>query len=85
MHDPRQASEELTRCVSKYGMVGAMINDFQNGADGKAIYYDEPQYDVFWSTVQELDIVVYIHPRFPHPSVTDNLYGGRRALLGACW
>jgi 2,3-dihydroxybenzoate decarboxylase len=85
MHDPQQASQELTRCVQEHGMVGAMLNDFQNGPDGKPIYYDEPQFDVFWEIVQELDVVVYIHPRFPHPSVIQNLFGGRRGLLGACW
>jgi 2,3-dihydroxybenzoate decarboxylase len=85
MHDPHQASEELKRCVREHGMVGAMLNDFQTGPDGKPIYYDESQFDVFWETVQELDVVVYIHPRFPHPSVIQNLFGGRRGLLGACW
>lgn len=66
-------------------MIGAMLNDFQNGPDGTPIYYDEPSFDVFWETGQELDVVVYIHPRFPHPSVIQNLFGGRHGLLGACW
>jgi hypothetical protein len=85
MHDPANACAELTRCVKEYSMVGAMINDFQTGSDGKPIFYDGPEFDVFWKTVQELDVVVYIHPRFPHPEVIENLFGGRRALLGACW
>ncbi len=85
MHDPKQASEELRRCVKEYGMVGAMLNDFQNGEEGKPKYYDEAEYDVFWKTVQELDVTVYIHPRFPHPAVVANLFGNRRGLLGACW
>jgi 2,3-dihydroxybenzoate decarboxylase len=85
MHDAEQAAEELTRCVKELGMVGAMINDIQNGADGKPLYYDQPEYDVFWKTAQELDVVIYMHPRFPHPAVIENLFGGRRGLLGACW
>lgn len=85
MHDPANACAELTRCVKEHSMVGAMINDFQTGSDGKPIFYDGPEFDVFWKTVQELDVVVYIHPRFPHPEVIENLFGGRRALLGACW
>lgn len=85
MHNASQAAEELTRCVKKYGMVGAMINDFQNGPDGKPLYYDQPAYDVFWKTAQDLDVVIYMHPRFPHPAVIENLFGGRRGLLGACW
>lgn len=85
MHDAKQASEELTRCVKEYNVVGAMLNDFQNGSDGKPIYYDTREYDIFWETAQKLDVVVYIHPRFPHPAVVENLFGGRRGLLGACW
>lgn len=85
MHDPKQASEELTRCVKQYGMVGVMLNDFQDGLDGKPLYYDHRDYDIFWETVQILDVVVYIHPRFPHSAVIESLFGGRRALLGACW
>ena len=29
------------------------------------LYFDQPQYDVFWSMVQELDVPVYFHPRTP--------------------
>ena len=34
------------------------------------LYYDEPQYDAFWSVVQELDVPVYFNPRSPIAQVT---------------
>lgn len=54
------------------------INDYQNvvaeeapsyaerGFAGEAdlrLYYDDPAYDIFWKTMQELDRPVYLHPR----------------------
>ena len=27
------------------------------------LYYDQPEYDIFWQTVTELDVPVYFHPR----------------------
>ncbi|KAK7715927.1 hypothetical protein SLS57_006678 [Botryosphaeria dothidea] len=67
MHDPAQAAEELRRCVEELGMFGGLVNDWQStGADGTGRkYYDTDEYDVFWSTVQELDVPIYFHPRYP--------------------
>lgn len=33
--------------------------DDENGV----VFYDQPEYDIFWKTCADLDIVVYIHPR----------------------
>lgn len=27
------------------------------------LYYDQPEYDVFWEMVTELDVPIYLHPR----------------------
>jgi predicted TIM-barrel fold metal-dependent hydrolase len=58
MHDPRQAADELERCVTELGMLGAIINDYQaTGTDGEdLIFYDGPEWDVFWTRVTELDV-----------------------------
>lgn len=62
-----------------------MLNDFLNGREGKSMYYDEPDFDGFWKSLQQLDVVIYIHPRFYHPTVIESLiFGGRSALLGTC-
>ncbi|KJR80263.1 2,3-dihydroxybenzoate decarboxylase [Sporothrix schenckii 1099-18] len=91
MHSPADAAAELTRAVRELGAFGAILNDFQSVAssdsdlDGRR-YYDEPAYDVFWAAVQDLDVPVYLHPRYatgrdlaaPHGK-----YAGRTHLLGA--
>jgi len=66
MLSPIEAAEELTRCVQKYGFVGALIN----GADtsishitGKVNYYDANDFNVLWQRLEELDVPLYIHPR----------------------
>ena len=57
MHDPKIAAEELKRAVQILGLKGALINDFQSaGEDGETmIHYDQPEWDVFWKMVQDLD------------------------------
>jgi 2,3-dihydroxybenzoate decarboxylase len=41
------------------------------------IHYDSEKYDVFWKTVQELDIPVYMHPRLASPSIQKQLWADR--------
>ena len=57
MHDPKTAAEELKRAIQELGFKGALINDFQSaGEDGETmIHYDQPEWDVFWKMVQDLD------------------------------
>jgi len=45
--------------------------------------YDQPEYDPFWAAVEELDTVVYMHPRTPTPGQNKKLWEGRPALLTA--
>jgi hypothetical protein len=37
----------------------AQVDD-ENGV----LFYDQPEYDIFWKTCADLDVVVYIHPRW---------------------
>lgn len=87
MHDAAEAAAELRRAVKELGMFGALLNDFQScGEDGGGKkYYDAEEYHVFWETVQELDVPVYMHPRYPPgPDLEPGTsYGPRRHLLGA--
>lgn len=84
MHDPKEAAEELRRCVTKYGFKGALVNDTQRaGSDGDdMIFYDGPEWDVFWSTVTELDVPFYLHPRNPTGSIHEKLWAKRKWLIG---
>lgn len=83
MHDPEQASSELRRCFTELsGFVGCILNDFQSsGPDGNTmLFYDAPSYDPFWSTAEQLQCPVYIHPRSATPEITASMWSGREHL-----
>ncbi|KAF2018027.1 amidohydrolase 2 [Aaosphaeria arxii CBS 175.79] len=83
MHDPTQAGQELRRCWDKLeGFVGVILNDFQSaGQDGNTmLFYDDPAYDVFWATADELGAPVYIHPRSATNEITEKMWKGREHL-----
>ncbi len=84
MHSPEEAAAELRRCITELGFKGALVNDTQRaGADGDdMIFYDGPEWDVFWSTVTELDVPFYLHPRNPTGSIHDKLWAKRKWLIG---
>jgi len=65
MHNATTAAQELKRAVVDLGFLGALINDYQQSGSDNAtlLYYDQPEYDVFWEMVTELDVPVYLHPR----------------------
>lgn len=84
MHDPKEAADELKRCISVLNFKGALVNDTQRaGPDGDdMIFYDNPAWDVFWSTVQELDVPFYLHPRNPTGTQYEKLWAERKWLVG---
>ena len=80
MHDPQQAAEELTRCMTKKkGFVGVILNDFQSsGPDGNTmLFYDQPEYDAFWKAANDLDAPVYLHPRISTKLIKEQMWSGR--------
>ncbi|KAF4960817.1 hypothetical protein FGADI_650 [Fusarium gaditjirri] len=86
MHDPEEAAQELERAVKKLGFFGGLVNDYQSveGGSGRE-YFDTAKYDSFWKKVQELDVPIYLHPRYV--SIKDlqpgSPYGDRPHLQGA--
>ena len=70
--EPQACADELSRCVKELGFVGALIDN--HTAEGK--YYDGEGYAVFWETVQELGVPVYLHPTWSTDEVVDSLYTG---------
>jgi 2,3-dihydroxybenzoate decarboxylase len=87
MHNAEDAAQELRRAVAELGMFGGLVNDFQSkGKDAEEkVYFDTPEYDMFWKTVQELDVPIYFHPRYaiPQDLKAGTKYGDRKHLLGA--
>ena len=85
MQDPDAASEELIRSVKDLGFKGALVNGFtQKGVPDSAIYFDIPEYRSFWSTVSELDVPFYLHPRMQIPSRAQP-YEGHPWLMSSPW
>ena len=60
MSDPAAAADELTRSVQKLGLVGALVNNHDQGH-----FYDNETYWPFFARAQELNVPIYLHPAFP--------------------
>ncbi|KAJ5885061.1 hypothetical protein N7495_009571 [Penicillium taxi] len=88
MHDPSQAAAELERAVKDLKFFGGLLNDFQSlGVDGTGKgYFDTAFYDPFWKKVEDLNVPIYLHPRYPtskHLESPAYAYCDRMHLLGA--
>jgi aminocarboxymuconate-semialdehyde decarboxylase len=57
MQAPDRAVAEMERIASIHKFPGVSINPSAEGVD-----YDDPAYDGFWGKVEELDMVVILHP-----------------------
>lgn len=84
MHNSQKAADELCRFITQYGFKGALVNDTQRaGSDGEdMIFYDQPEWDVFWKTVVELDVPFYLHPRNPTGIIFEKLWKDRPVSAG---
>ncbi|KAI7691401.1 2,3-dihydroxybenzoate, partial [Hortaea werneckii] len=84
MHHPSEAAAELERCVLELGFKGALVNDTQRtGHDGDdMIFYDGPEWDLFWETCTKLDVPFYLHPRNPTGTMFEKLWKDRKWLIG---
>lgn len=89
MHEPVQAAEEARRAVRKLGCCGVIVNDFQSTNEGGvgegALFYDQPEWDVFWKEMEELDVPLYIHPRLTTPKVSELFLKGREWLQASAY
>ncbi|HLH64074.1 MAG TPA: amidohydrolase family protein [Solirubrobacteraceae bacterium] len=85
MLDPAAAAEELERCVTRLGFVGALVNGYSSaGSLEEGRYYDDPRYDELWERFVALGVPFYLHPRNPLPGQR-RIYEGREQLLGPTW
>lgn len=85
MQEPEVAISELRRAVTDFGMVGALINGYsQVDLEDWVVYLDDPRYNDFWSTVAELNVPIYLHPRDPLPGSSPQ-YDGHPWLYGSAW
>ena len=69
--DPNKIADELKRCVTELGFVGALIDSHVPGRN-----LNDPDFDPLWSMAQELDVPIYIHPAFPSEETVLSQYLG---------
>jgi predicted TIM-barrel fold metal-dependent hydrolase len=63
---PKEAADELERCVTKHGMVGTMVHGLCNG-----VFFDDKRFWPICERAAKLDVPIYLHPGVPHPTVVD--------------
>ena len=70
MQSPDRAVSELERVARTHGFPGVSINPSAEGVD-----YDDAAYEPFWKKVEELDLLVILHPNgFSHGERLDRYY-----------
>jgi 2,3-dihydroxybenzoate decarboxylase len=78
MQFPKQAADELERCVKELGFKGALVNGHIQGH-----YLDEAMFLPFWERLEALGVPLYLHPgtsfEMPH------IFKGRDELLFTTW
>ena len=84
MRYPDAAIDELRRAVKDLGLVGALINGYDNAGDSAPVYFDAPEYLDFWKAAEALDVPVYLHPRTV-PDDRETTYKPYPELKSAAW
>lgn len=81
---PKEAADELERCVTQLEFKGAMVHGLTNG-----VFFDDKQFWPIFERAQELDVPLYVHPATPHPAVVEVYYKDYLkdfpSLLTAAW
>jgi hypothetical protein len=68
---PEKAALELERCVTKLGLVGAMLDGTIGG-----FFLDDRRFEPVLATAERLSVPIYIHPAPPPASVREAYYQG---------
>ncbi|KAI1318873.1 hypothetical protein F5Y16DRAFT_406183 [Xylariaceae sp. FL0255] len=66
---PASCAEELHRCITDLGFVGALIDARAGGT-----YYDGDAYEPMWAMAEKLGVPVYLHPTLPTPTQVEGSY-----------
>ena len=69
--------------VSRCGDGGSGLADLLTFLAETFIFYDQPEFDVFWQMAVDLDVPVYLHPRVNPPPISTLLYAHAPFLIGA--
>ncbi|MFX4086896.1 amidohydrolase family protein [Sphingobium yanoikuyae] len=86
LQDVDAAIAELRRAVDTLGLRGVLVNGYVgSGEDRAGLYLDEARFDPFWKALADLDVPLYLHPRFPDIAVKEAMYRGHPELISATW
>ncbi len=69
--DPEGAASELERCVTKLGLVGAMIDGTIDG-----LFLDDRRFEPVLAAAERLGVPLYLHPAPPPSRVREAYYSG---------
>ena len=72
MAEPEKAAQELERCVSQLGFVGALVDGTVMAGD-EVLFLDDARFAPFWEAAAALGVPVYVHPA-PPPRVVQEAY-----------
>ncbi|OJJ50219.1 hypothetical protein ASPZODRAFT_128845 [Penicilliopsis zonata CBS 506.65] len=72
MTEPDAAAEELTRCVTEHGFLGALVENHLH--DGT--FYDDQRFWPVFAIAEQLDVPIYIHPAFASEAMLQTHHRG---------
>jgi predicted TIM-barrel fold metal-dependent hydrolase len=73
---PDAAADELERCVSDYGFVGAMVHGHTNGR-----FLDDKAFWPIFARAERLGVPVFLHPALPHPGALKAYFEGFEDII----
>jgi predicted TIM-barrel fold metal-dependent hydrolase len=70
MEEPKAAANELSRCVTEHGFLGALLDTHLHGQ-----FYDDERFWPVFEKAEELDVPIYIHPTFASEPILEHYKG----------
>jgi predicted TIM-barrel fold metal-dependent hydrolase len=76
MTAPEAAADELERCVTEQGFVGAMIHGHSDGR-----FLDDKSFWPIFARAEALGVPIYLHPALPNPGAMKAYFAGFEDLI----
>jgi predicted TIM-barrel fold metal-dependent hydrolase len=73
---PDAAADELERCVTDRGFVGAMIHGHTMGS-----FLDDKKFWPIFERAEKLGVPIYLHPALPHPGALKAYFEGFEDII----
>ncbi len=73
---PEAAADELERCVTDLGFVGAMVHGHTGGR-----FLDDKDFWPIFARAEKLGVPIFLHPSLPHPDAMKAYFDGYEDVL----